>query len=106
MRHRGVIRYSIPLCGTIVHVSKSPGSIVKMTSKTKITIDRDAGGFSTYCFVIRSCLEREFHEPPQSITAFMERNREHLFTMYSTAVPAAAAVLALALEFEAAECAW
>lgn len=69
-------------------------------------MSRNAAGFSTYCYVIRSCLEQDFHEPAQVIADFMERMRDKLFTMYSAAVPAAAVVLALAQEFEAAECAW
>lgn len=77
-----------------------------MTNQTSITMSGSAAGFSRYCFVIRSCLEQDFHEPAPMVAGFMERNRERLFEMYATAVPAAAAVLALALEFEASHYAW
>ena len=77
-----------------------------MNNQTNITMSVNAAGFSRYCFVIRSCLEQEFHEPAQLVAAFMEQNRDRLFEMYATSVPAAAAVLALAVEFESTHYAW
>jgi hypothetical protein len=77
-----------------------------MSNQTCITMSGSAAGFSRYCFVIRSCLEQDFHEPAHLMTAFMEQNRDRLFEMYATSVPAAAAVLALALEFESSHYAW
>lgn len=77
-----------------------------MTTQSSITMSGSADGFSRYCFVIRSCLEQDFHEPLHLVTTFMEQNRDRLFGMYATSVPAAAAVLALALEFEANHYAW
>lgn len=74
-----------------------------MTSQTSITMSVSAAGFARYCFVIRSCLEQDFHEPAHLVAAFMEQNRDRLFEMYATSVPAAAAVLALAIEFEASQ---
>ena len=71
-----------------------------MTNKTNSHIPRNAPGFSTYCFVIRSCLEQDLHEDAAMIAAFMERHREQLFSMYSVGVPAAAAMFALAGELE------
>ena len=74
-----------------------------MNNQTNIATNVNAAGFSRYCFVIRSCLEQDFHEPTHLVAAFMEQNRDRLFEMYATSVPAAAAVLALALEFEASQ---
>lgn len=62
------------------------------------------GGFPTYCFVIRSCLEQDLHEAPDAIAGFMEKARDRLFGMYSAGVPAAAALLALAHEYEIDDC--
>lgn len=77
-----------------------------MTNQTRITMSGSAAGFSRYCFVIRSCLEQEFQEPADLVAVFMEQNRDRLFEMYATSVPAAAAVLALAMEFESSHYAW
>lgn len=74
-----------------------------MTNQTSITMSGSAAGFARYCFVIRSCLEQDSHEPVHLVAAFMEQNRDRLFEMYATSVPAAAAVLALAIEFEASQ---
>jgi hypothetical protein len=74
-----------------------------MTNQSSISMSVSAAGFARYCFVIRSCLEQDCHEPPHLVAAFTEQNRDRLFVMYATSVPAAAAVLALALEFEASE---
>lgn len=77
-----------------------------MPNQACITMSGSAAGFSRYCFVIRSCLEQDVHEPTHLVAGFMEQNRERLFEMYATSVPAAAAVLALAQEFEASHYVW
>lgn len=74
-----------------------------MINQTNVKMSGSAAGFSRYCFVIRSCLEQDFHEPADLVSAFMEQQRDRLFEMYATSVPAAAAILALALEFESSQ---
>ncbi|WP_206047157.1 hypothetical protein, partial [Noviherbaspirillum denitrificans] len=71
-----------------------------MSAQTQNILHRSAAGFARYCFVVRSCLEQDLHEPPQLVASFMEQHRDRLFEMYATSVPAAAAVLAFAHEFE------
>ena len=65
-----------------------------------------ADGFSTYCFAIRSCLEQDLQEHADVVSAFMVRNRDRLFSLYSNGVPAAAAFLVLEQDFEPDECTW
>ena len=74
--------------------------------KVSVAKRRAVDGFSTYCFAIRSCLEQDLQEHADVISAFMERNRDRVFSMYSTGVPAAAAFLMLEHDFEASEYAW
>lgn len=71
-----------------------------MTESTSIITHRSAAGFARYCFVIRSCLEQDLHEPAELVAPFMEQHRDRLFEMYANSVPAAAVVLALSHEFE------
>jgi len=77
-----------------------------MTAQANIIKNGSAAGFAQYCFVIRTCLEQDLHEPPGLVADFMEQNRERIFSMYATSVPAAAAVFAFAQEFEATHHAW
>ena len=77
-----------------------------MTQQTAVAMNGSAAGFAQYCFVIRSCLEQDLHEPAKLVATFIEQNRDRLFEMYATSLPAAAAVLALSLEFESTEYAW
>lgn len=77
-----------------------------MSNQTCSALSGNAADFSRYCFVVRSCLEQEFHEPDDVVATFMEQNRDRLFEMYATSLPAAAAVLALAMEFESSHYAW
>ncbi|WP_420473224.1 hypothetical protein [Noviherbaspirillum sp. ST9] len=77
-----------------------------MTTQTSVTMSGSAAGFSRYCFIVRSCLEQDFQEPADLVAGFMEQNRDRLFEMYATGVPAAAAVLAFAMEFESSYYAW